>query len=246
MGRTAPTKQIEKYKNSRRKAKRTMNRQRNSWISVKRLYLLLHWPWLCASNWGSSCVREGLNCGSLETELHRTLHHTGPLVEDACISLHSHMWQGSVSSSFSSSLFLVELYSPGYLQNMNYTLCFIPIQLLSFWIGSNLGLFMWHLHVPSIFVWFFSRYFGPTGPDGPVCLVLNWLSSASGVDSSHMLTVRKGLICLWPTCGLRNALQKRSALPKHCANITFLKHVALVKANKNDRRQTSVTNKYAL
>lgn len=110
MGRTAPTKQIEKYKNSRRKAKRTMNRQRNSWISVKRLYLLLHWPWLCASNWGSSCVREGLNCGSLETELHRTLHHTGPLVEDACISLHAHMWQGSVSSSFSSSLFLVGLY----------------------------------------------------------------------------------------------------------------------------------------
>lgn len=35
MGRTVPTKQIEKYKNSRRKAKRTMNRQRNSWISVK-------------------------------------------------------------------------------------------------------------------------------------------------------------------------------------------------------------------
>lgn len=244
MGRTVPTKQIEKYKNSRRKAKRTMNRQRNSWISVKGCTSCCTDPGF-VSQIGVHLVSEGLNCGSLETELHRTLHHTGPLVEDACISLCSHMWQGSVSSSFSSSLFLVGLYSPGYLQNMNYTLCFIPIQLLPFWVASNFGLFMRHLHVPSIFVWVFSRYFGPTGPDGPVCLVLNWLSSASGVDSSHMLTVRKGLICLWSTCGLSNALQKRSTLPKHCANITFLKHVALVKANKNDR-QTSVTNKYAL
>lgn len=59
---------------------------------------------------------------------------------------------------------------------------------------------------------------------------------------------QEGLIRLWFTCGLSNALQKWSSLSKHYANINFFKHMvlALVKANKNDRRQTSVTNRCAL
>lgn len=53
------------------------------------------------------------------------------------------------------------------------------------------GLSMRNLPVLCIPMWVFSMYAGPTGPDWPVCPVLNWLSRPSGVDASHMITVRK-------------------------------------------------------
>lgn len=177
MGRTVPTKQREKYKNSRRKAKGTMNRQRNSWISEKGYTSCCTDPGF-VSQIG---VRKGLNCGSLETELHWTLHHTEPLVENTCFSLRSHVWQGSVSSSFSSTFSCGTIGSRIPAEYELY-LIFIYIQLLSFWVDSDFVEFACSLH---------TRYSGPTGPDGPVCPVLNWLSCPSGFDSSHMLTVRK-------------------------------------------------------
>lgn len=120
-------------------------------------------------------------------------------------------------------------------------LIFIPIWLLSFWVDFNFGLSMWNLHVLSIPVW---------GVFQALCSNWSWWTCvfcAKLVDRLYA-NCQKGLICLWSTCDLSNALQKCSALSKHYANMRFLKHVALalVKANKDDRRQTSVTNRYAL
>lgn len=213
-----------------------MNRQRNSCLSEKGYTSCCTDPGF-VSQIGVQLVSE--------TGLHWTLNHTEALVEDTCISLRSHVWQGSVFSSFSSSLFLVRLLGPGYLQNMSYQ------NILYFFLTFNCCLsgfwpfyaeFACSLHT---YVGFFHVRWSNW----------SWLTCMSCAKlvvpplwgwRQPYDNCQEGLLCLWATCGLSNALQKWSALSKHYTNITFLKHVALalVKADKNDRQAWQ--NRYAL
>lgn len=148
MGRTVPTKQMKKYKNSRRKAKGTVNRQRNSWIWERGYTSCCADPGF-VSQIGVHLVSERGWRVDLWRQLHWTPHHAEPLVENTCISLRSHVCQGSVSSSFSSAFFLVGLMGPGYLQNM-----------YDIWYSFSLScVFVHRSHVLSIPVWVFP---GPT------------------------------------------------------------------------------------
>lgn len=145
MGRTVPTKQREKYKNSRRKAKGTMNRQRNSWISEKGYtscctdpgfvsqigVLLVSERGWTVDLWRQSCIEHFITL-SPWWKIHA--FPSAPMSDKGlCLPLFH-------------QLFLVGLLGPGYLQNMNYILYLFTFNCCL----SGLIPILWNLLVLSI------------------------------------------------------------------------------------------------
>lgn len=180
----------KKYKNSRRKAKGTMNRQRNSWISEKGytscctdpgfvsqigVHIVSERGWT-VDLWRQSCTEHFITL-SPSWKIHA--FPSAPMCDKGlCLPLFHHLfflWDYWIQDTC--RIWIISYFFPfsGCLSGLIPILAFL----------CQICIFSPYL------CGFFSRYSGPTGPDGPACPVLNWFSCPSGVDSSHMLTVRK-------------------------------------------------------